>query len=74
MKTQKNEYKEGFWNVNTVLLGGLGKDPVLEGKIRLSLFRFAIHDSESGDTKKGHLKCLNDGTVWLYNEVMQLKM
>ena len=31
MKSQKNEYKEGFWNVNTVLLGGLGKDPVLEG-------------------------------------------
>lgn len=30
MKSQKNEYKEGFWNVNTVLLGGLGKDPVLE--------------------------------------------
>ena len=33
MKTQKNEYKEGFWNVNTVLLGGLGKDPILEGKM-----------------------------------------
>ena len=33
MKSQKNEYNEGFWNVNTVMLGGLGKDPVVEGMI-----------------------------------------
>ena len=32
MKTQKTEFKEGFWNVNSILMGGLGKDPVIEGK------------------------------------------
>lgn len=32
LKTIKSEYKEGFWNVNTVLMGGLGKDPNLEGE------------------------------------------
>ena len=42
MKSQKTEYKEGFWNVNTVLLGGLGKDPVLEG--RLSTILLYISD------------------------------
>ncbi|KAL4227253.1 Coiled-coil domain-containing protein 87 [Mactra antiquata] len=30
LKEKKSEYQEGFWNVNTVLLGGLGKDPVIE--------------------------------------------
>ncbi|XP_041374229.1 coiled-coil domain-containing protein 87-like [Gigantopelta aegis] len=30
LKAQKNEYKEGYWNCNTVLIGGLGKDPVVE--------------------------------------------
>ncbi|XP_067664459.1 coiled-coil domain-containing protein 87-like [Haliotis asinina] len=30
LKALKTEYKEGFWNVNSVLLGGLGKDPGLE--------------------------------------------
>ena len=32
LRSQKNEFKEGFWNVNSVMLGGLGKDPHLEGK------------------------------------------
>ncbi|WAQ98366.1 CCD87-like protein [Mya arenaria] len=30
MKVQKSEYQEGFWNVNSVLMGGLGKEPVIE--------------------------------------------
>ena len=29
---QKNSYISGQWNVNTVLMGGLGKDPDNEGK------------------------------------------
>ena len=31
LKTQKAEYTPGLWNVNTVLMGGLGNDPELEG-------------------------------------------
>lgn len=30
LQEQKAEYQEGFWNVNSVMLGGLGKDPVIE--------------------------------------------
>lgn len=30
LRVQKADYKEGFWNVNSVLMGGLGKDPELE--------------------------------------------
>lgn len=29
LRTIKTEYKEGFWNANSVLMGGLGKDPEL---------------------------------------------
>lgn len=31
LKSQKSEFQEGLWNVNSVMLGGLGKEPVLEG-------------------------------------------
>ncbi|KAH9488553.1 hypothetical protein Btru_061809 [Bulinus truncatus] len=30
LKSLKSEYKDGFWNPNTVLMGGLGKDPALD--------------------------------------------
>ncbi|XP_052280455.1 coiled-coil domain-containing protein 87-like isoform X2 [Dreissena polymorpha] len=30
MKAAKAEYQEGFWNVNSVLMGGLGREPVIE--------------------------------------------
>jgi hypothetical protein len=36
MRNAKMEYKEGFWNVNSVLLGGLGHDPVLPGAKSIS--------------------------------------
>lgn len=26
----KTEYQAGMWNVNTVMLGGLGRDPQLD--------------------------------------------
>ncbi|XP_061173923.1 coiled-coil domain-containing protein 87-like isoform X4 [Saccostrea echinata] len=29
LKQEKNKYEEGMWNVNSILMGGLGKDPVL---------------------------------------------
>ncbi|XP_069138066.1 coiled-coil domain-containing protein 87-like isoform X5 [Argopecten irradians] len=29
LKEVKNKYEEGMWNVNTILMGGLGKDPAL---------------------------------------------
>ena len=32
LRQQKEEFKEGFWNANSILLGGLGRDPVLEGE------------------------------------------
>ncbi|XP_064609206.1 coiled-coil domain-containing protein 87-like [Liolophura sinensis] len=32
LKAQKSEYTEGFWNVNSVMMGGLGKDPKVEEK------------------------------------------
>ncbi|KAK3097621.1 hypothetical protein FSP39_011468 [Pinctada imbricata] len=30
LKKVKNKFEEGMWNVNTVLMGGLGRDPVVE--------------------------------------------
>lgn len=30
LKKEKTKYEEGMWNVNTVFMGGLGKDPHLE--------------------------------------------
>jgi len=30
LRALKSEYSAGQWNVNSVLLGGLGKDPQLE--------------------------------------------
>ena len=42
LKSQKTEFVEGFWNVNTVLLGGLGKDPIIEGG---SLFSHSYHQT-----------------------------
>lgn len=32
LQNKKSEYKQGFWNANSVLMGGLGKDPLLDGK------------------------------------------
>ena len=31
LKKIKSDFKEGFWNANAVLMGGLGKDPELAG-------------------------------------------
>ena len=36
IRAQKTEYQEGFWNVNSVMLGGLGRDPNIEGELTLS--------------------------------------
>lgn len=32
LRAIKSEFKEGFWNANAVLMGGLGKDPQLASK------------------------------------------
>lgn len=32
LKSLKSEYKPGVWNVNSVLLGGLGNEPDVNGK------------------------------------------
>lgn len=32
LAAKKKEYKDGFWNVDTINLGGLGKDPEVNGK------------------------------------------
>lgn len=29
LKQEKTKYEEGMWNVNAVLMGGLGKDPII---------------------------------------------
>eukprot|EP00794_Sanderia_malayensis_P013699 gene13699-15127_t len=31
LQAQKDEYQSGYWNANSVLLGGLGKSPIGEG-------------------------------------------
>ena len=31
LRAMKTEYKEGVWNANCVLMGGLGKDPSIQG-------------------------------------------
>ena len=31
LKAKKTDYKTGFWNANSVLLGGLGQDPIVNG-------------------------------------------
>ena len=36
LRSRKSEYTEGMWNVNSVLMGGLGNDPQLEGKLILT--------------------------------------
>ena len=37
LKTQKTEFQSGMWNVNSILMGGLGKDPELEGHFAVNL-------------------------------------
>jgi len=32
LKSIKTEYQPGVWNVNSVLLGGLGNEPEVDGK------------------------------------------
>ena len=32
LQADKSKYNDGFWNVNTILLGGLGKEPDVDGK------------------------------------------
>lgn len=32
LKLLKTEYQPGVWNVNSVLLGGLGNEPDVDGK------------------------------------------
>lgn len=36
----KQKYVPGFWNVNTIRMGGLGKDPELEGNAYFIYFIF----------------------------------
>ena len=36
LKTLKKEYKAGVWNANSIFLGGLGKDPIINGEHRLT--------------------------------------
>jgi hypothetical protein len=31
LRTEKTKFEEGMWNVNTVFMGGLGRDPHIEG-------------------------------------------
>ena len=32
VRSAKSEFREGFWNASSVLLGGLGRDPDAEGR------------------------------------------
>ena len=32
LKNKKTEFQSGMWNVNSILMGGLGNDPEIEGK------------------------------------------
>ncbi|XP_060581199.1 coiled-coil domain-containing protein 87-like isoform X2 [Ruditapes philippinarum] len=48
LQEQKAEFQEGFWNVNSVLLGGLGKDPVIEEEVDES----ASKAPKSADTQR----------------------
>ncbi|XP_053405914.1 uncharacterized protein LOC123566374 isoform X2 [Mercenaria mercenaria] len=48
LQEQKAEYQEGFWNVNSVLLGGLGKDPVVEEEVDES----TLKAPKSADTQR----------------------
>ena len=32
LKSQKSNFTPGVWNVNTVLMGGLGNEPEIDGK------------------------------------------
>lgn len=33
LKSIKTEYQPGVWNVNAILLGGLGNEPDVDGKL-----------------------------------------
>lgn len=35
MRSIKEEFVVGSWNINAIMLGGLGKDPLSEGDIAI---------------------------------------
>lgn len=58
LRSLKSDFKPGVWNVNAVLLGGLGKEPEVDGKdlpvcslflpaikrcLKISFWFFAVH-------------------------------
>ena len=41
LKALKTEYSDGFWNANSVLMGGLGHEPYIDGEF--ALWQHACH-------------------------------
>jgi len=37
LRNEKQQYQPGMWNAQAVLLGGLGKDPDVEGRLNYEL-------------------------------------
>lgn len=55
LRAVKTEYKQGLWNVNSVLMGGLGKDPTLNDEVEDS-----SRSPKSLDTARLSAKTLQD--------------
>ncbi|KAL0963002.1 hypothetical protein UPYG_G00348240 [Umbra pygmaea] len=67
LKGQKQEYVTGLWNVNTVLLGGLGKDPELEGD-------GASSEEDITSPKQAHKKTVSGGWASVEGEHIQSRL
>ncbi|XP_031563781.1 coiled-coil domain-containing protein 87-like [Actinia tenebrosa] len=53
LKHQKTEFTSGVWNVNAVLLGGLGQDPEVEDEELLSSLENIVVDQSSSSERRG---------------------
>lgn len=43
LKKEKTKFEEGMWNVNTVFMGGLGRDPHVEGTATYTILFFILN-------------------------------
>ena len=55
LRAEKNKFEAGLWNVNSVMLGGLGRDPDVDGDDEETTDRQskAASDAESKTTRSG---------------------
>lgn len=55
LREEKNKFSAGMWNVNSVMMGGLGRDPDVEGEEE------DVVDRQSKATSEAESKSLRSG-------------